>query len=81
MLVRCIKMPIGYIDMHVGVTVGLFTLLCMYQPMGISVWFTRASWDLLTQMSYTVSGDVGAHSGRVFMMRLGEIATGFRPIV
>jgi hypothetical protein len=47
-------MPVGCIKMPVGVHIGLVTLLCSYQHMGISVWFTRASLDLLTQMLYCI---------------------------
>jgi hypothetical protein len=38
--------------------------------------FTRASLDLLTRVSYDVSCGVGACSGRVSVIRVGEIATG-----
>jgi hypothetical protein len=45
------------------------------------VWFTRASLDLLTQVSCGVYGGVGACIGSVSVMRLGENATGFRTVV
>jgi hypothetical protein len=61
--------------------IGKVTLWCIYQPMMISVMLTLTWLELLTQVSCTVSGGVGARRGRVSVMRPGDVATGYRPIV
>jgi hypothetical protein len=74
-------MPMCCVKMPVGVPIGLVTLFCMYQHIGICLWFIISSLDFLTRVSYTVSSGVGAHGGRVSITRPGDIVTGFRSIV